>query len=375
MKILLVAMPSVHFIRWIENLKDTKHELFWFDILDRKELKTSIKITKITGWKKRKIRYIKGEYFLLKKKPRIYKIIQPFLETSITKAFDSIVNEIKPDIVHSFEMHNCTYPVLDIMKKKPNIRWIYSCWGSDLFFFQKFESKLRNIKSVLSRVNSMHADCYRDYALAKKIGFKGEFLDVIPGGGGYHLDEIELFKKKLNSRKIILVKGYEHNFGRAINVLRAIQLLNLSSKYEIVVFGCHKKTIDYILDNNLPFKFYERNQLLHSELLELMGKSLIYIGNSISDGIPNTLLEAIILNVFPIQSSSGGATEEIINDGENGCIINNPEDVKDIYSKIKLALDLYIRDGFDNAMSINTKICVKKLSYFVNNKKILNIYN
>ena len=60
-------MPSVHVSRWIENLKDTNHELYWFDILDRGKLETLDSVQQFTGWKKRKVPYIKGEYFLSEK--------------------------------------------------------------------------------------------------------------------------------------------------------------------------------------------------------------------------------------------------------------------------------------------------------------------
>ncbi len=69
-----------------------------------------------------------------------------------------------------------------------------------------------------------------------------------------------------------------------------------------------------------------------------MGKSLIYIGNSNSDGIPNTLLEAICMDVFPIQSNPGRVTEEVIVNGENGLLINDCEDVNEIMGKMKQAI-------------------------------------
>ena len=40
MKILFISMPSVHVIRWIENLKGSDHELYWFDVLNRGRLET-----------------------------------------------------------------------------------------------------------------------------------------------------------------------------------------------------------------------------------------------------------------------------------------------------------------------------------------------
>ena len=60
MKILFVSMPSIHVIRWIENLKETQHELYWFDVLGRGKLETLEGVKQFTNWKHRKLPYFKG---------------------------------------------------------------------------------------------------------------------------------------------------------------------------------------------------------------------------------------------------------------------------------------------------------------------------
>jgi hypothetical protein len=50
----------------------------------------------------------------------------------------------------------------------------------------------------------------------------------------------------------------------------------------------------------------------NSEVLEIMGQSVLHIGNSISDGMPNALLEAMGMGAFPIQSNPGKVSEEVI---------------------------------------------------------------
>ena len=72
MKILFVSMPSLHAVRWIENLNASGHELYWFDVLGKGELPTKITMQQITNWKRRKVPYIKGEYFLQRKFPVFY---------------------------------------------------------------------------------------------------------------------------------------------------------------------------------------------------------------------------------------------------------------------------------------------------------------
>ena len=48
MKILFVSMPSLHVVRWIENLNASGHELYWFDVLGKGKLHTKISIKQIT---------------------------------------------------------------------------------------------------------------------------------------------------------------------------------------------------------------------------------------------------------------------------------------------------------------------------------------
>lgn len=374
MKILFISMPSIHVIRWIENLQDSSYELYWFDVLGKGKLGTLDSVHQYTDWKKRKVPPIKGEYFLSKKVASLYDKISPFLEVTANEVLEKIILEIQPDIIHSFEMQGCSYPILKTMQKYPAIKWLYSCWGSDLYYYQQFSIHLTKIRLVLSRVNYLHTDCNRDFALAKKLGFQGKHMGVIPGGTGFKLQELQAFKLPLKERKIILVKGYEHHLGRGLNIVKALHALqNKIENYKVVVFGAHPVVIDYIQSNQLNFTVFDRHSLLHKELIKLMGKSLIYIGNSISDGIPNTLLEAIVMGAFPIQSNPGGVTEEIIKDGVNGLLINNPESILTIQNLILKSISNHY--FLEQAAYINTILAKDKLDYDQNRIKVISIYD
>ena len=249
-------MHSIHATRWIENLKETQHELYWFDVLGRGKLETLEGVKQFTNWKHRKLPYFKGEYFLSKKLPEIYEKIIPFFEVTANNALEKIILEINPDIIHSFEMQGCSYPILNTMKKYSSIKWIYSCWGNDLFFYKNIPQHIIIIKRVLKRINFMHSDCYRDYDIAKQLGFEGYYNGVIPTGGGYDLKSFTDNFLEVENRKIILIKGYQHIFGRAINVIKAIEEIYKNyNEYEFVIFGAHKVVIDYIKINKLPFKY------------------------------------------------------------------------------------------------------------------------
>lgn len=374
MKILFVSMHSIHAIRWIENLKDTDHELYWFDVTNKGKLNTIDKVTQFIDWEKRKIPVIKGEYTLYKKFPEIHSKIKHLFEVTESEALEKIILQVNPDVIHSFEMQSCSYPIIKAMNKFPNIKWMYSCWGNDLFYYKNFKNHLQKIKGVLKRVNYLHTDCQRDYNIAKDLEFKGKHIGVIPGGSGYHLQELEQNKTPIIDRNIILIKGYQLLFGRALNVIKALEnSFEHLANFEVVVFGAHKEVIDYIKEKNLPFKTFYRTELSQLELIKLMGKSLIYIGNNVSDGMPNTLLEAIIMNAFPIQSNPGNATAEIIEHEKNGLLINDPNDLKNIESLILSAINN--KNRIDEAAIINTEIANQRLDYNKIQPKIVDLYN
>lgn len=374
-KILFISINSIHMKRWFENLKDSSYQIYWFDLKNMGYMKDLKHINQYSDWKQRKINYIKGEYFLRKRIPSIYIKLQPLLEKTIQEKLEEIIKEIKPDMVHSLEMQSCSYPILKTMLKYHNLKWIYSCWGSDLFYYKDFKNHKNKIIEVLQRVNYLHTDCMRDYQIANDLGFKGKFLGVIPGGSGFKLTELENLKRPQSERKIILVKGNENKFGRAINVLKALELLgNKIKNYRVVIFGAHEIVKKHVKSNNLCCEILGRDQLNHNQILELMGEAKIYIGNSISDGIPNTLLEAVVMDTFPIQSNPGGATTEIIKDGINGLIIKNPNDVNEIVEVIQRAIKMDRDNKINYSEIINNKIIKDKLDYFVNKIKIVSLY-
>ena len=294
---------------------------------------------------------------LSKKLPKIYSFLKPYIEVSENEALATLIKKINPDVVHSFEMQSCSYPILKTMHKFSDLKWIYSCWGSDLFFYKNIEEHNLKIKAVLNRVNFLHTDCLRDLKIARTLGFKGVNLDVIPGGGGYDINYMSKFKEPLKNRKIILIKGYQHHFGRALSVIKAVASISNIKNYEIIVFGANTSVLNYIKDKKLEIKVFQIGELTHEEVIKLMGKSLIYIGNSLSDGLPNTLLEAIVMGAFPIQSNPGSVTEEIIEHNKNGLLIKNPEDINSI--KILIESCLHNKDLINYANKINKKFAVK----------------
>ena len=375
MKILFVCLQYIHAARWINQLKDTEHEIYVFDCLDRPIHKDLLWTNYTTNWSKRKVPYLKGEFFLEKKMPSIFNKIERYLKVTSSEKLEELIKELKPDLVHSLEMQSQTYPLLKV-RKKNDFKWAYFSWGSDLYLYQNEKKHQQKIKQVLFNLNYLFVDSQRDINIAKDLGFKNEVAGIFPGGGGYQLEKIKETVAETPKENLIIIKGYHHWAGRALVVLNALELIKSDLiDYKVLVYSAHDNVIDKIAEmngNGWNIEYISRKkEVSQNELLKLFAKAKIAIGNNISDGIPNTLLEAIILGAFPIQSNPGGASEDYITNGENGFLIQNPEDAIEISKLIIKALQ---NEALLESAFLMNKEITEKLEYKKIQQEVLSVY-
>lgn len=341
MKILMVAIPNYHFFQWVNQLKDSGYEVYWFDVTDGGSKSPKIKwVTQIKGWK------LKWDYpfrtRIKKQFPKSYLFIQKFNERAVSQVFEKAINNIEPDIVHCFEMQLSGLPILPVMEQN-KLPFIYSSWGSDVFYYKELGVSKEKLSQFYRRVDYLITDCKRDHEIMMKNGFSNQFLGVFSGNGGLTIDHSKI--KPSTERDTILIKGYDDGVGKASLVLEALERISkdeLQNK-NIVIYSADDTVQQQIKASKklsrLSITVYSRFTFIENiKLLELMGQSCIHIANSISDGMPNALLEAMSMGAFPIQSNPGQVTEEVITDSKNGYLIHNPLDVEEIVSHIKNAL-------------------------------------
>ncbi|MFV8378269.1 glycosyltransferase family 4 protein [Flavobacterium sp. LB3R33] len=342
MKILMVSIPNHHFFQWVDQLKDSGHDVIWFDASDGGSQVERINwVTQIKGWKLKwnfPMRHTVKHYF-----PKSYALLQKYNERDITTVFENIIREYQPDIVHSFEMRLAGLPILAVMQKHNSIAFIYSSWGSDLFYYPQLGIHEKAVSNFLERVDYLITDCQRDYNIAVANGYTNAFLGVYPGNGGIAIDTAKI--KGCEQRDTLIIKGYDDGVGMASKVIDALELVSIAliQSYNIVVYSadasivCQLKSKEYF--NSLKVRVINRGAFISNpELLAIMGQSILHIGNSISDGMPNALLEAMGMGAFPIQSNPGKVSEEVIENGVNGILIRNPLDVQEIANSIEWAI-------------------------------------
>ena len=369
-------IDSVHSARWINQIGE--NELFEIFIFPSKPaLKPHLDLCKF------KVKIPLKNYFLILSILRLksyssqvyygtFYLINRFFPNFFQTQLKRYVNKIKPDLVHTLETQSAGYLFSAIRNSSSEIRnlnWWHTNWGSDIQIFSKMKSHQDLIRGVLSRANYYSCECNRDVQLAYDWGFNGEVLPVYPNTGGFKMEEIDQLRtstENTSKRKYIMVKGYNGWAGRSLVALRSLgRCADILKGYKILLFSVHEKALDVhiaveLLKNStgLDIEILPSN-LTHTNILQYHGMARISIGLSVGDGISTSLLEAMAMGSFPIQSSTSCVNEWVI-DGETGLIVP-PEDPEIIEKAIRRAINDNEMVNLANLKNYNT--IVEKAEY------------
>jgi len=253
-----------------------------------------------------------------------------------------ILKKTIPDFVHALELQHAGYVTMRALADKSiSTPFIATNYGSDIYWFQQFPKHKAKIQSILQRADLYSAECQRDYLLAKDFGFDGVELPLGPNAGGIELTGDQFNFRAPSKRKTIAIKGYHGWVGRALVALDALESLQHELRdYEIVVYSANlkvaRRTLQIGKKLGLRVSVHKKNSLSHQEVLDIIGKARIYVGLSLSDGISTSLLEAMSMGAFPIQTSTSCA-DEWITPGKSGVLIRNLN-ADEVSTALKLAL-------------------------------------
>jgi hypothetical protein len=282
------------------------------------------------------------------------------------------INRIRPDLIHSLETQGSGYLVSRVRKKyftsKKFPVWWHTNWGSDIALFGRIREHKPLIREVLENCNYYSCECERDVQLAKDFGFSGITFPVYPNTGGfdpYLLDAIAAEAAPPSKRRIIMLKGYQGWAGRALNGMRALaRCSDLLKGYEIVVYtntAAEDIRIAAALlsaDTGIPVRLLPGNSA-HADILRSHSQARISIGLSMGDGISTSLLEAMAMGSFPVQSYTA-CTAGWMEDGVTGMLVA-PEDT----DQIEQALRKVLQDDelVDHAAHINRNTIREKADF------------
>jgi len=294
-----------------------------------------------------------------------------------TRRLARTICRLRPDVIHSLEIQHAGYLTLDARNRLEGIfpTWIVTNWGSDIYLFGRLSEHAERIKATLSACDYYACECHRDVELAKAFGFNGEVFPVLPNTGGFDIKRIQQYRQpgQTSARRLIVLKGYQHWAGRALVGIRAIELAADALKgYRVAVYLARpdvRISAELVSQSTgIPIDIVPYSP--HEDMLQLHGRARISIGLSISDAISTSMLEAMIMGSFPIQSNTSCANEWI-RDGETGLLVH-PEDPEAVAEAIRRAVadDALV----DRAADINTRLASERLDRSVIQPQITAMY-
>ena len=297
-------------------------------------------------------------------------------------ALGMLIKITAPDIVHSLEFQHSAYLTLPVMQKerkrrKKTPKWIVTNWGSDVYLFGRLAEHRERVRQVLEQCDFYSCECERDVILAQELGLRGQVLPVFPNTGGFDLQHTETLRQPgpTSRRRTILLKGYQGWAGRALVGLRALARcadLLKSGEYQVAIYSASPevKIAAELFEQETGIITELISKTTHDEMLRWYGRARLYIGLSISDAISTSLLEAMVMGTFPIQSCTACADEWIV-DGKSGFIVL-PEDPDVIAEAIRKAL---VDDNLVNrAAELNMQTARERLDYSVIKPKVIKMY-
>jgi hypothetical protein len=386
-KILIIAMQdSIHTARWIAQIVNQGWEIHLFPSLDTDKLHPIMNTITVhntlyeTGNSSHENVVQRGipvpgpkSLFWGKE------LLRKFSPNYRVRKLKRVIEEIRPDIVHSLEIQHAGYLTLEVKKllgeKFPP--WIVTNWGSDIYLFSRLSWHEQRVREVLASCDYYSCECQRDVCLATYYGFNGTVLPVFPNTGGFDLPKCFSLRKSgaVAQRRTIMLKGYQGWAGRALVGLRALErCADILSGYRIYIHSamCDDVVIAAELfrkSTGIPLEFVTPGSP-HEVILRLHGESRISIGLSISDGISTSLLEAMVMGSFPIQSFTACADEWLV-DGESGILVH-PDDPDNVEAAIRRALS--DDDLVNSAAEHNRRVAEERLDCRLIKERTLDYY-
>jgi glycosyltransferase involved in cell wall biosynthesis len=387
-RVLLIAFAdSIHTARWIAQLDPSLYDIHLFPSMPFRKMHEDIKHTVVhqlvqeqVPEKTVTVKHTNSLVHLAAQVAGAKNVTRLLTRTGYQQlqeqALQKVIRAIRPDLIHTMETQHAGYLLQSIAGNKSGYpKWIHSTWGIDLHYYSKKDGHRQKIAGMLQHVNLLVTEGERDIALAREAGFTGKTAIIPSVGGGFDFTLFDYYKDVPvpSLRKKILLKGYdgyERRAGLALQALRNIK--HLLREYEVVIYSCSSNLLPAVEEITRLREFPVRveKEFTYQGMLALTAEARISITNNLSDGVPNTMLEAMALGAFPIQSNTA-ITEGWINDGHNG-LLTQPEDVDSIAGAITVALQ---QDGLVDAAAIyNRKLVREKLNRHAIQQQINKMY-
>ncbi len=297
--------------------------------------------------------------------------------------FKEILLSKRPDIIHVHMVSSFSLAVLAAAGIR-NIKTVFSIsGGKDLNEFS-MSSKTFAGKIKLFFLSKVHLDILvknsQTYQWLKKEGSPKWKLRLFKNGVDTFKYNVPLIDEKMKAKEKTGAFGFNFLFvGRLSKEKRVKEFIEIfaevcaqesAKKINLLIVGegpCGQEIRDAVSSLGLKDRVFLYGR--QYELKDYYHACEVFVLPSISEGLSNSMLEAMSCGLAVAASRVGGACE-LIKDGENGCLFD-PLNRKEIKECLKKAVDC---PDIKEMGKINRKIAVENYSMNIVAKELLSIY-
>jgi len=276
------------------------------------------------------------------------------------------------NIIH-FEFSGIAVKYLDILDKI-NCKKFVSCRGAyeQITPLINIERKV-DLKKIFTKVDRIHCVSNDMKKTIQRYTDHNHKIFI-----NYPSINLEKFKssnqiKLPNHKKIILLSVGRLHWKKGLNygIIAVDELLkrNYNVEYRIIGDGIEKEHLTFLIDNlglnkNVKLLGYKKPKIVIQE----MSNCNIFLLPSLSEGLSNSALEAMAMNL-PVVCGNAGGMCEAINNGKNGIIANSmdPIDIADKIENLISDQDFYMKISTNSRKTIESKFDItKQIDIFYN---------
>ena len=305
--------------RWLSQLRGTGWDVHLFDPTNRLVHDELEDITLYTGWKKPRVPtntrirahwpFLRGRSFVANRLPWLWRKILPAPELRLAESSSGSHPTVstpwrcrttaRPSSVPA----GCSGDTCPLPGSTP-------CRGSDIYFYRQFPEHVPQIRNVLEACDFLMCNCRRDRDLAREYGFRGQFLGFFQGGGGYPIGEMVQLRRPepVAERRVIAVKGSQNQIGQSLVCIEALRLCAAELRpftlkfYHLNNQPTRTAAEELARETGITVELVPRSP--HRKIWSIFGEARLAIAVSRSDGIPNSMVEAMIMGAFPDSDQS-----------------------------------------------------------------------
>jgi len=295
----------------------------------------------------------------------------------------ALIDEFQPDTIHSHEIQH-SGALVDTTRGLRGgslpVPWLLTSWGSDVTMYGRHRNYIDRIVSVLGALDYFGAECHRDVALVRAMGFRGDCVGVWPVVGGLDVEHVRSLSKKGpgSERRTIAVKGVLGSVARGEVAVAALERVGRHLEgYEVCTYQTSprlepefRKVVEGNGGTYNCLSTAAAKSVTHDEILAMHGRSRVSLALNNSDGMSSSFMEAVAAGSFPVHSEGSCGYEST--PAGRGAIFVSATDPDDVAAAIVRALT--DDDLIDRAGPVNERVSAEYFDRRRIKARILDMY-